>query len=404
MKNSITYEEARDLLLKTVQPVGTEQVGIADCIGMVLAEDVVASENVPPFDRSPYDGYALRAKDTENAAAEQPIELKIIEEVPAGVVAGQRVEAGTAVKILTGAPIPDGADAVIMYEETEYTDTTVRIFQPITSGSNIIRAGEDVRAGQLLAQKGTRIDVGLLGTLAAQGIAAPKVYRPPHIGFISTGNEIIEVGKPLSAGKIYNTNRYSIEAVLNQIGCTTEYLGIAEDQTEDIAGRITQALEHCDAVLLTGGVSAGEYDLTPAAMELAGVTILARRVKIKPGMACAYGEKDGKLVCGLSGNPVAAIANLHLVVLPALKRLCGMAEVLPREITVTLSEPFGKKSKKVRPLYGTLDLEQGTVRMHVPQEQGNAIVSSLIGCDVIALVPEGSGALEAETKLKGFMI
>lgn len=404
MKKDISYEEARRMLLEIVQPVSISRVELADCIGRVLAEDLTALENVPSFDRSPYDGYALRAKDTENAANDRPVELKIIEEVTAGAVAEKYVETGTAAKILTGAPIPEGADAVIMYEKTEYTDSAVRIFQPIASGSNIVRAGEDVRAGQILALRGTVIDGGLIGTLAAQGIAAPKVYNRPRIGLIATGNEIVEVGKPLSAGKIYNTSRYSIEAVLNKTGCDTKYMGIAGDCTEEIAGRITTALENSDAVLLTGGVSAGDYDLTPAAMELAGVTILARKVQIKPGMACAYGVKDGKPVCGLSGNPVAAMANLQLVVVPALKRLCGRAEVLPHEITVTLSGAFPKKSKKVRPLYGTLELDDGIVKMRLLKEQGNAIVSSLIGCNVIALVPAGSGAVEAGTKLKGFVI
>lgn len=404
MKNNISYEKAQGLLLEKVKAVGTCRAGLTESIGSILAEDVKASENVPPFDRSPYDGYALRASDTKQAAKEQPAELKIIGEVSAGAVPGKRVESGTAIKILTGAPIPEGADAVIKYEETEYTDSQVKIFAPLASGSNIVREGEDVRAGQILARCGTKIDMGMIGTLAAQGIACPKVYRRPRIGLISTGNEIVEAGEPLPAGKIYNTSRYCIQAVLDRIGCVTEYMGIAGDSKEVISGQITKALENCDGVLLTGGVSAGDYDLTPDAMELAGVEMLVHGVSIKPGMACAYGEKDGKPVCGLSGNPVAAIANLQLVVLPALKKLCGMTEVLPREIAVTLAGDFPKKSQKVRPLYGTLELDQGTARMRVPREQGNAIVSSLIGCDVMAVVPAGSRELKAETKLKGFII
>lgn len=404
MRENISYKDAQGILLETVKTVGTCRIRLEDSIGMVLAEDVAALENVPPFSRSPYDGYAFRSEDTKHASKEQPAVLKIIDEVSAGNLPGKAVETGTAVKILTGAPIPAGADAVIMYEKTEYSDNEVRIFEPAAHGSNIVYAGEDVRVGQVLAKCGTKIDSGLAGTLSAQGIAAPKVYLRPRIGLIATGNEIIEVGNALPAGKIYNTNRYSINAVLGKNGYETEYFGIAGDSTEEIANRITRALEVCDAVLLTGGVSAGDYDLTPAAMELAGVQILVRGVEIKPGMACAYGVKDAKLVCGLSGNPVAALANLQLVVLPALKRLAGIKEALPHEISVTLADPFPKKSKKLRPVYGKLMLEDGIVKMRLSGVQGNAIVSSLIGCDVMALIPEGSGGLEAETKLKGFMI
>lgn len=404
MRENISYEEARELLLEHVTAVGICQVNLSESIGRVLAKDITAMENVPAFDRSPYDGYALRCEDTGDADEEHPAELKIIEEVPAGAVPTKKVVKGSAVKILTGAPIPDGADAVIKYEETEYSNAAVRIFHPLKHGSNIVHEGEDVRAGEVLAKRGERIDAGLAASLAAQGIGFPNVYCCPRIGLISTGDEVVEVTAPLTPGKIYNTNRYSIEAVLAKTGCITEYKGIAGDSREHIAGQISRALEECDALILTGGVSAGDYDLTPGAMELAGVTLLARRAEIKPGMACAYGVKDGKLVCGLSGNPVAAVANLQLIVLPALKRLCGLAEVYPHEITVTLSAPFLKKSKKVRPLYGKLELDDGIVKMRPPQEQGNAIISSLIGCDVMAVVPAGSRELEIGTRLKGFVI
>lgn len=278
MRKNVSYEEAQELLLEAVQTVGSCRVELKDCIGRVLAEDITALENVPSFDRSPYDGYALRSEDTKMAAGERPAELKIIGEVAAGAVPGRCVGNGTAMKILTGAPIPEGADTVIKYEETEYTDSMVRIFRSLAAHSNIVREGEDVRAGQILARRGAVIDVGMIGTLAAQGFSAPEVYRRPHIALISTGNEIVEVGRPLVAGKIYNTSRYSIEAVLDKIGCVTEYLGTAGDCAEDIGKRIAGALETCDGVLLTGGVSAGDYDLTPAAMELAGVEVLAREL------------------------------------------------------------------------------------------------------------------------------
>lgn len=392
------------MLLGLTRAVEPERVPLTDCAGRILAEDLTAAENVPPFDRSPYDGYAFRAADTASASRETPVTLEILEEVPAGAVPTKTVVPGTAVKILTGAPIPEGADAVIMYELTEYTASHVRLFAPAKSGENIIRAGEDVKKGQLLAPAGTAIDAGLAGTLAAQGISRPLVYRRPRVGILSTGNEVTELDMPLEDGRIYNSNRYTLAAALLRAGCQALYLGLAGDSVEAIAELISDALARCDALLLTGGVSVGDYDLTPQAMELSGVELLALGVDIKPGMACAYGVKDGKLVCGLSGNPASSLTNFYAVVLPALNKLCGRREPVPPEITVALSEAFPKKSKNTRFLRGRLDLSDGTARICLPGDQGNVVISSSIGCDVMALVPAGSGPLPAGTKLKGFLL
>ena len=398
------YITARDLLADTVRPVDTETVSLAECTGRILEEDIVAADNVPPFDRSPYDGYAFRSEDTAEATDEKPVTLYIIEEVPAGAVPTVTCTKNTAVKILTGAPIPDGADCVINYERTQFTESCVKIFAPVKAGSNIVRMGEDVRKGDVLAEKGQVIDAGTAGTLAAQGISCPKVYRVPKVGILSIGNEVSEVGEPLEPGKIYNSNRYTLSAALREIGCEPVYLGLAGDSVEDIRKLLLKGLEECDAVITTGGVSVGDYDFTPDAMEQAGVDVLFRGVHIKPGMACAYGVKNGKPVCGLSGNPASSLTNFHAVAVPALKKLAGCGCSMPKEITVTLRNGFNKKSPTLRLLRGTLDLSDGTVGMTLPEDQGNVVISSAIGCNVMAVVPAGTGALEAGTKLKGFLI
>ena len=394
---------ARNLLVEVVGTVDAEDVSLAECIGRVLAEDIIAADNVPPFDRSPYDGYALRSEDVVDATKEKPVTLYIIEEVPAGAVPTMPCTKNTAVKILTGAPIPQGADCVINYERTEFTDSSVKIFEPIKAGSNIVLAGEDVRKGDVLARKGQVIDAGTAGTLASQGIAFPKVYRRLKVGIISTGNEVYEVGEPLAGGKIYNSNRYTLAAALEQIGCEPVYLGLAGDNPGAIRDRMVKGLEECDAILSTGGVSVGDYDFTPDAMEQAGINILLRGVQLKPGMACAYGEKNGKLACGLSGNPASSLTNFHAVAVPALKKLAGRSDYMPQEIMVTLKNNFKRKSPTLRLLRGTLDLSGGTVGMTLPEEQGNVVISSAIGCNVMAIVPAGSGPLEAGTTLKGFL-
>lgn len=404
MKSSINFKDARQILLDLVEPVKTEKVALKNSAGRVLAETIVAEDDVPPFDRSPYDGYAFRAVDSANASKENPVTLKILEEVPAGAVPTKECIEGTATKILTGAPIPKGADAVIMYERTEFTAETVTIFAPAKSGDNIVYAGEDVKSGAVLAQAGGKVDPGTMGTLASQGIENPLVYKIPKIGIISTGNEVMEVGEALEPGKIYNSNRYTLTAAVREIGCEPVYLGIAGDTSEGIAKLLVEGLESCDAILTTGGVSVGDYDMTPAAMELAGVEILFRGVDLKPGMACAYGIKDGKLVCGLSGNPASSLINYYAVAAPALKKLTGVRDFVPEEIDVILNNGFKKKSPGTRLLRGTLDLSMGEVRMNLPKEQGNVMLNSIIGCNIMAIVPAGSGPVEAGTKLKGFLL
>lgn len=400
------YMTARSLLLDAVQSVDSEWGALSESGGRILAQDLIANQDIPPFDRSPYDGYAFRAADTAEASRETPVALRVLEEVPAGSVPTVTVTEGTAVKILTGAPIPHGADAVIMYERTEFTEETVTIFSPSNSGDNIIYAGEDVREGTVLARSGDVIDPGVAGTLASQGIAAPAVYKVPRVGIISTGSELVEANEVPGPGpgKIRNSNRHTLEAALKALGCESVYLGIARDSAEEICALIEKGLAECDAVVSTGGVSVGDYDLTPDAMERAGVQMLFRGVDMKPGMACAYGVKDGKLVCGLSGNPASSLTNFYAVALPAFRKLTGRNTYLPQEIQVTLSNGFSKKSPKTRFLRGKLNLNGGTVCMELPKDQGNVVLSSTIGCDVMAVVPAGSGPLEAGTVLKGFLL
>lgn len=404
MLNNPDYERAQALLLSTVEPVGTECVPLSRCGGRVLAQALIARENVPAFDRSPYDGYALRAADTACASEERPVTLRILEEIPAGAIPTQAVAPGTATKILTGAPIPEGADAVVMYEKTAFTADEVTLFAPLTSGDNIVRTGEDIRCGAVLTRQGTVIDGGLAGTLAAQGIAAPEVYRRPRVAVLSTGSELVEAETAPGSGKIRNTNRYMLEAVLSRLGCEPVYLGIVGDCVSDIAAALERGLASCDAVITTGGVSVGDYDLTPAAMTAVGAELLLRGVDMKPGMACAYAVREGKLLCGLSGNPASALTNLYAVALPALKKLTGRSTYLPCEVPVRLAADFTKKSRQTRFLRGRLCLSSGTVCMELPEEQGNVVLSSAIGCDVMAVLPAGSGSISAGTVLKGFLL
>ena len=424
----LSCEEARKRLLQFTGPVGAEKVRLSDCLGRILAEDVRASADVPEWPRSAYDGYAFRAEDTSSASAEAPVTLRILEEVPAGKVPENRLTEGTAVGILTGAMLPEGADAVEMFEKTEFTETSVTLFHPGKPGNNVVPRGEDCVRGQLLAGKGTKIDPGLMGVFAAQGLRQIPVFRIPSVGVISTGSEVAEPEEetaeragcaemPASAGRaelpvppppgmIYNSNRALFEGELRKLGAEPVWIGIARDSTEQIREFLRQALEKCDAVLLTGGVSVGAYDLTGKAILQEGAEILFSGVAMKPGKACCYAVRDGKPVFALSGNPASAMTNYHAVAKAGLKRLCGREpeDCAPAGIRIALKEAFSKKSKMERWVRGRLDLSDGTARIDVPKQQKNSALSSTAGCDVMAVIPAGSGPLPAGTVLKGYLM
>lgn len=404
MEQNMEYRVARELLLELAVRMGTERVPLAEAEGRILAEAVCARQDVPPFDRSPYDGYAFRAEDTRQADKSHPATLRILEEIPAGSMWTQTVTGGTAAKILTGAPIPSGADAVVKFEETVFDEKTVSIFAPFSEGENVVLRGEDVHAGDHLAAAGTVIDCALMGTLAAQNIAEPLVYRVPRVGILTSGSELVEPGSELRGGQIVNTNRYTLAGAVRHAGAVPVYCGAPEDDPTVIAEMMDKALNECDMLLTTGGVSVGDYDFTPDAMERAGVDIRIRTLKLKPGGASAYGVRGGKLVCGLSGNPASAMINFYAVVLPALRKLMGWAEPRLTEITVSLGSDFGKKSPKTRLIRGRLRLENGEAVMEVSREQGNGVLHSLVGCDILAEIPAGSDRLPAGTRLSAWLI
>ncbi len=402
----LSCEEARKRLLQFTGPVGTEMIQLSDCLGRILAEDIRAAADVPDWPRSAFDGYAFRAEDTLSASPEAPVTLRILEEVPAGKVPETRLTEGTAVRILTGAMLPEGADSVEMFEKTEFTETSVTLFHPGRPGNNVVPRGEDAVRGQLLAAKGTKIDPGLMGVFASQGLREIPVFRIPKVGVISTGTEVVELGSVLPRGKIYNSNRALFEGELRKLGVRPVRVGIARDSVREIRELLELALDTCDAVLLTGGVSVGAYDLTGRAILEAGGEPLFSGVAMKPGKACFYAVRDGKMICALSGNPASAMTNYHAVAKAGLKRLCGwnQGDCFPAEIRVALKEDFPKKSKNERWVRGRLDLSDGTVRIDVPKQQKNSALSSTVGCDVMAVIPAGSGPLPAGTVLQGYLM
>ena len=393
MKTKISIEEALELLLAHTAPVGTETLPLSALAGRVLAEEVRARVPVPPFDRSPYDGYALIAADTAAASRENPVTLRLTEEIPAGKAPTVALRHGLAAKILTGAPLPPGADVTVKYETVDFTDGTVTFREPVHPG-DVVRAGEDVEAGALLAEPGTELSPAHVGMLAGQGVAAASVYRRPAAAVLSTGSELAKPGEPLGPAQIYNSNAYTIAAYLNDLGCGAENLGAVPDDPEAIAAAIRSALGRADLVITTGGASVGDYDWAVRVFERIGAEILFWKVSFKPGGSLAAAVAGDKLILSLSGNPGAAVIGLLRLGLPVLRRLRGCAAPLAEPVRVLLKGRFKKDSPQRRLVRGRLLLEDGRAWFLPSDGQGNGVVSSLLGCDLLAELPAGTPPLE----------
>lgn len=396
MEYNISAQRGCELTLSLPAAPRTCTVPLFSALGRVLAQPITARIDVPPFPRSPYDGYALRSGDTSEAAPDRPVTLTLTEELPAGTCPNRPLAPGQAAKILTGAPVPPGADCVVKYEDTQFTSSHVTLFSPLSPG-NIVPAGEDVAAGTLLAGPGALLSAALAGAIAGQGIAHVTVYKQPLVSVVSTGSELLRPGEVLSPGKIYGTNLFTIGGLLSELGCVPADGGIVADDPEQLAQRLLEQLENADLVITTGGASVGDYDYTKRAVELAGGEVLFKKLAFKPGGSMLAAQLKGKAVLGLSGNPGAAAVGLLRVARPYLLKLCGRAEVFSQTARVCLRAPLKKASPQTRFLRGRLVLEEGRAWFQENPRQGNGCVSSLAGCDLLAEIPAGSPPLPAGT-------
>lgn len=404
MRKMVQADEARDLLLAVPVNLRSESVVLCEAVGRVLAEPLTARINVPPFDKSPYDGYALRGEDTANASKQAPVTLTLTEELPAGTAPTIPLMPGQAAKILTGAPIPPGANTTVKYESTEFTDTSVTLFAPLKPNSDIVFAGEDVRAGELLANAGAVVESAVAALAAGQGVAELCVYCRPKIALIATGSELLRPGDPLQPAKIYDTNTTLLSGCLTQLGAAVCDCGIIADEPDRIAQTIKSALEANDLVITTGGASVGDYDWSVRTAQMLGAEVLFWKTDMKPGGSIMAAVKDGKVILGLSGNPGAAVIGLQRIAMPFLKKLCGRTDVLPERFEAYLEKDYGKKSPKLRMLRGTLKFADGRVLFCPLHGQNNGAIRSLVGCDVFGEIPAGSPPLPAGTKIWAYRL
>jgi molybdopterin molybdotransferase len=399
----VSLDEAFGLMSGIYQEMCTENIDLMDTLNRVLAQDIFTTENIPSFDRSPFDGYALRAADLAAASPERPVRLSVIEEVPAGNIPKRAVNPGQATKIMTGAPVPPGADCVVKFEEVGVDGAWVIVSAPFQSGQNIIPIGEDIEKGEMIAQKGMMIDPALIGILASLGIVDVTVYLRPNVAILSTGDEIVPIDADLPSGKARNSTAFALAGALRVIGAEPNYLGIVRDEAKVIASAIEEGLRGADMVITTGGVSVGDYDLVKEALQQIGADILFWRIRIKPGAAVLAAQKYGKMILCLSGSPGAAMISFQLLAVPYVRRIAGQAQWRNKEIDVTLSEWFKKPSPRKRLVRGRLIIEDGGAVMVVTEKQGNGVLSSFIGASLLGVIPEGSGPIPPGTRIKAYV-
>ena len=401
-KLRITRVDARKLLFDLVRTPEIQSVPLAECLGRVMAEDVLAEENVPSFAKSPLDGYAIRGEDTAGAAEDHPVTLRITEEIPAGGVPHIPITEGYAAKILTGAPVPEGANVVVRYENTEFTDTSVTFYEPVTPDKDIVPAGDDIPKGSMPIRRGEVLTPALLGILASLGYTDVNVYKRPYITILSTGSELVYPDETPGMGQIRSSSYHLIRGYLEELGAVVAAPKIVHDGVEAIARAMEEALEVSDAVFTTGGVSVGDYDLVPAAAEAIGARKLFWKVRFRPGGTMLAAEKGGKLILGLSGNPGSASLALHLMGIPFVKALSGRPAEPPERIRAELLEPIEKESPYGRLVRGALVLRDGRAFFLPVTSQGNGAISSLVGCDLIADIPPETPALPAGAMITAY--
>lgn len=392
----LSVEEARQRMLDTIPILPSEKREILECTGYVLAEALHAEENIPPFDNSAMDGYAVRAADVKNASEKEPAVLSVVEMIAAGYAPTKQVAAGQAARIMTGAMMPQGANAVIMQEVTQQEGDEVKIFEGIDEAGNVRFTGESVAAGQQVMGKGKHLRPPEVSMLASLNCAAATVHRKPTVAIVSTGDELTPLGEPLEPGKIRDSNRYGLYAQVEEAGGIPIDMGIAPDDEAETERIFRAALAKADALITSGGVSVGEHDVVKTVLAKLG-EINFWRVAMKPGKPQAYGIADGKPIFGLPGNPVSSLVVFELFVRPALLKMAGHTNLLRPTFKATLAETITNRDGRVNYMRAILKVSDGEITAQTTGPQGSGILHSLVLANGLITIPTATTLQVGET-------
>ncbi|HUS43927.1 MAG TPA: gephyrin-like molybdotransferase Glp [Ilumatobacteraceae bacterium] len=382
-------EDAQAFVLESCPPLAAVDVDRLDASGLVLATAVIASEVVPPFDNSAVDGYAVRSEDVSNV----PVELHVTDELAAGAAPTKAIGAGEAIRIMTGAPMPDGADAVVMVEDSERVgDHAVRLTRSVPAGAAIRRAGDDVQIGDELFSVGTTITPAVAAVLASVNATRVEVHRRARVAVLSTGDELVDDGSPLELGQIRESNKTMLAAMLADVGCDVVDLGVVRDDEAELERVLRSAAADCDAIVSSGGVSMGDYDVVKAVLgRIADMTWM--QIAIKPAKPFAFGRLDGTPIFGLPGNPVSSLVSFELLTRPALRRMMGHRRLTRTSMVAVADVPLARSRDgkvhfmRVNGEFG----DDGRYHVRPLSAQGSHQLAATALADAMAVVPDGDG-------------
>jgi molybdopterin molybdotransferase len=396
MNEYLTVAEALEAVLAGITVLPAETVPLLDALGRVLAEPVSAHDSLPPFANSSMDGYALQANDSQSATNDRPVELRVIGDIAAGAVADITISPGTAARIMTGAPLPPGADAVIPVEDTNeaWRDqvrpqlTSVQIRRAVQTGDYVRWPGEDVQAGQVVLEAGHLLRPQEIGVLASLGVSQVKVIMRPRVGILATGDELIAVDEPLQPGKIRNSNGYAQQAQVMALGAIPVSLGVARDTKADVRAKLQAGLDAgVDLFISSAGVSVGAYDVVKAVLEEEGA-IGFWRVRMRPGKPLAYGRYKGVPYLGLPGNPVSAMVSFERFARPAILKMGGKQKLARPQVTVVMQEDIHSDGRESYLRAIVQRTENGYIATTTGQ-QGSHMMTSLVKANALVIVPDG---------------
>jgi len=389
----LTVAQARERILDQIAALDTEQVPLTEALGRVLAAEIRSERDVPPFANSAMDGYAIQASDVTRASVAHPVRLRVLGEIRAGAPPPAAVQPQTALRIMTGAMIPDGSDAVVRVEDTAEHDSTVEVRVPVAAGTSLRSAGSDLRRGDLLATAGRLITPGLIGVLASAGHVAVHCIRRPRVLVLTTGDELREPGEALGPGQITNTNRYTLLAAVQDSGGIVIDAGVARDERGDLIDRLGAAGE-TDLVVTTGGVSMGAYDLVRGLLE-EREAVTFWQVALRPGKPLMFATVGGVPLIGLPGNPVSTLVAFELFVRPALLKLQGRTELERPRLTAITEEPLHNPPHLEQYFRGIARHDGARIVVRLTGDQGSHVLRSMADANCLVVVPLGTSEVAA---------
>jgi molybdopterin molybdotransferase len=395
----ILFDEALNNILSHIHALGFEKVSLLDALGRVLAEDISAKRDIPPLDNSAMDGYALRSEDVQKASKNHPVRFEVIEDLPAGFISTKKIEEGKAIRIMTGAPIPKGADTVIPVEETKKEDGAVLIFKSGVLGENIRKSGEDVKKGDRVISKGDTIRPAEVGMLASVGRSFISVYQKPLVAILCTGDELVDVDGELDEVKIISSNSYTLAAQVKDCGAIPVQLGIAKDRKEEIEERFRQGIR-ADVLISSAGISVGDYDFVKDVMKNLGMEMVFWKVAMRPGQPLAFGTIGEKPVFGLPGNPVSSMISFEQFVRPSLLKMMGRRQIFRPVIEAVIKEEIKKMVGRRYFIRGSVSLENGEYFVTTTGEQGSGILRSMVKANGLIIIPEDQEIARAGEKVR----